>query len=153
MIDSNGNPKVLEFNCRLGDPEAQPILMKLDDDLVQILLDLIDNKKVKLSWSKKIAMTVVLASKGYPDNPKTGIPITIPSEIIENQELKVFHSGTKLIDNKLYSHGGRVLNVSSLGESIDDCRKKYMMQSIKSNLKLVVTERILVFVNLSFDYA
>ena len=94
-------------------------------------------------------MTVVLASKGYPDNPETGIPITIPSEIIENQELKVFHSGTKLIDNKLYSHGGRVLNVSSLGESIDDCRKKYMMQSIKSNLKLVVTERILVFVNLS----
>ena len=124
MIDSNGNPKVLEFNCRLGDPEAQPILMKLDDDLAQIILDLLDNKKVQLTWSKKIAMTVVLASKGYPDNPETGIPITIPSEIIEDQELKVFHSGTKLIDNKLYSHGGRVLNVSSLGESIDDCRKK-----------------------------
>ena len=69
-------------------------------------------------------MTVVLASKGYPDNPETDIPITIPSAIIENPELKVFHSGTKLIDNKLYSHGGRVLNVSSLGKSIDDCRKK-----------------------------
>ena len=69
MIDSSGNPKVLEFNCRLGDPEAQPILMKLDDDLPQIILDLLENKKVQLTWSKKIAMTVVLASKGYPDNP------------------------------------------------------------------------------------
>ena len=68
---------------------------------------------------------LILASKGYPDNPETGIPITIPSEIIENQELKVFHSGTKLIDNKLYSHGGRVLNVSSLGESIMTAEKIY----------------------------
>ena len=53
MIDSNGNPKVLEFNCRLGDPEAQPLLMKLDGDLAQIILDLLDNKKVQLTWSKK----------------------------------------------------------------------------------------------------
>lgn len=135
MIDSNGNPKVLEFNCRLGDPEAQPILMKLDDDLVQIILDLLNNKKVELSWSKKIAMTVVLASNGYPDNPETGIPITIPLEIIDNKELKVFHSGTKLINNKLYSHGGRVLNVSTLGETIDECRNKIYDAIAKINFK------------------
>ena len=69
-------------------------------------------------------MTVVLASKGYPDNPETDIPIIIPRDIIEDQELKIFHSGTKLISNKLFSHGGRVLNVSALGETINDCRKK-----------------------------
>ncbi|AWD32324.1 Phosphoribosylamine--glycine ligase [Candidatus Kinetoplastibacterium sorsogonicusi] len=116
--------KILEFNCRIGDPEAQPIMMRMKTDLVDIFEHAINNSldKAEIMWDRRTAVGVVIASKGYPDNPELGFPITgLPKD---TDECVVFHSATKKLNNEIITSGGRVLCVTTLGDSIRIAREK-----------------------------
>ncbi len=117
MIDSHGQPRTVEFNCRLGDPETQPILMRLKSDLFELLMHATDGTldKVELEWDRRIAVGVVMAAAGYPLDPRKGDLIT--GIQAEAPDAAVFHAGTRLEDGKLLSAGGRVLCVTVLGDS------------------------------------
>ncbi len=124
MIDSNGIPKVLEYNCRFGDPETQPIMMRLKSDLVEHCLAAIDkqlNQQITV-WSSKVSLGVVLAANGYPDQYAKGELINnIP---LETETAKVFHAGTTLnTDNQLVSNGGRVLCAVALGDDVQQAQQ------------------------------
>ena len=117
MIDAEGRPKALEFNARLGDPEAQPILMRLKSDLAEVLMHATDGTLdgVELQWDRRVALGVVLAAAGYPANPRKGDAISgLPPDA---DDAMVFHAGTVLQDGQLRTAGGRVLCVTALGES------------------------------------
>ena len=124
MVDNQGQIKTLEFNCRMGDPETQPIMMRLKSDLFDLLWAATDTpanpnakllQDIDLQWDRRVALGVVVAAHGYPANPRTGEPITeLPAN---SEEVKVFHAGTKLLDGTLQSSGGRVLCVTALAES------------------------------------
>jgi phosphoribosylamine---glycine ligase len=121
MIDKTGAPKVLEFNCRLGDPEAQPILMRLKSDLVKLIQLALEGKldTVEAQWDRRTALAVVMAAAHYPDTPRTGDLINLPA-VPKNdgeEDVKIFHAGTKLENDKLVTAGGRVLAVTALGDS------------------------------------
>ncbi len=124
MIDKDGNPKTLEFNCRMGDPETQPILSRLKSDLVYVMEHAVSGTldKVELEWDRRIALGVVLAAAGYPENPVKGAVITgIPKET-ENQI--VFHAGTRLdSEGKPVTSGGRVLCVVGLADTMRMAQK------------------------------
>ncbi len=119
MIDKNGNPRVIEYNCRLGDPETQPILMRLKSDLAEICLAALDGSldNISAKWDSRHSVGVVIASKGYPGKYKTGIPISGINTVSGN-DIKIFHAGTIFENGNVVSSGGRVLCVTSLGESI-----------------------------------
>lgn len=115
MIDTEGRPKTLEFNCRLGDPETQPIMMRLKSDLLEVLLAATEGKlkDLELDWDRRIALGVVMAAHGYPLDPRKGDAISgLPAE---TEEGMVFHAGTALKEGKLVTSGGRVLCVTALG--------------------------------------
>ncbi len=119
MIDGQGHVKTLEFNTRMGDPETQPILMRLKSDLVDVLLHATDGTldQVELQWDRRFALGVVMAAHGYPMNPRKGDVITgVASATGAADDAMVFHAGTAL-DGKLVVTGGRVLCVTALGES------------------------------------
>lgn len=118
MISKEGKPYVLEFNCRLGDPETQPILMRLQSDLVEHCFAAINGKlsETQAQWDSQSALGVVLASRNYPDTPKTGEVITGLDKTIHNA--KVFHAGTSYKNNEVLTNGGRVLCVTALGETL-----------------------------------
>ncbi|EEO29204.1 phosphoribosylamine--glycine ligase [Oxalobacter formigenes OXCC13] len=124
MIDKEGNPKTLEFNCRMGDPETQPIMSRLKSDLVYVMEHAVNGTldKVELEWDRRIALGVVLAAAGYPENPVKGAIISgIPKET-ENQI--VFHAGTKLdSEGKPVTSGGRVLCVVGLADTMRMAQK------------------------------
>ena len=119
MIDAQGRPRTVEFNARLGDPEAQPILMRLKSDLLELFLAATDGSlgSVELQWDRRAALGVVMAAAGYPGTPRRGDVIDglpLPAE-----DLMVFHAGTALGDDgRLVTTGGRVLCVTALGESV-----------------------------------
>ena len=118
MIDNAGNPKTLEFNCRLGDPETQPIMMRLKTDLVTLLDAAVDGRldQVEAEWDRRAALGVVVAAAGYPESPRKGDTITqLPAD---SDECTVFHAGTELRDGRLIVTGGRVLCVTALGETV-----------------------------------
>ncbi|WP_044041247.1 phosphoribosylamine--glycine ligase [Caballeronia insecticola] len=118
MIDANGNPKTLEFNCRMGDPETQPIMARLKGDFSKVVEMAIDGKldSVELDWDRRTALGVVLAAHNYPDTPRRGDRITgIPAE---TENSVTFHAGTTLADGKLTTSGGRVLCVVGLADSV-----------------------------------
>ncbi len=118
MIDANGQPRTVEFNCRLGDPEAQVILMRLKSDLFDVLMHATDGtlNRIEMQWDRRNALGVVLAAAGYPDAPRRGDTITgVPRE---TPEAMVFHSGTTLQDKTLRTSGGRLLCVTALGEPL-----------------------------------
>jgi phosphoribosylamine---glycine ligase len=118
MIDARGRPRTVEFNCRLGDPEAQPILMRLKSDLLEVLLHATDGAldQADLQWDRRVALGVVMAAAGYPMSPRQGDTITgLPAPA---EDLMVFHAGTALHDRKLLTSGGRVLCVTALGEKV-----------------------------------
>jgi phosphoribosylamine---glycine ligase len=118
MIDSAGNPRTLEFNCRMGDPETQPIMMRLKSDLVPLLDAAVDGrlKDVEAEWDRRAALGVVIAAAGYPDAPRQGDAITsLPAD---GDECTVFHAGTQQRDGQLVVTGGRVLCVTALGETV-----------------------------------
>ena len=117
MIDKQGRPKTLEFNTRMGDPETQPILMRLKSDLIDVLLHATDGTldKVELEWDRRFALGVVMAAAGYPEAPRKGDAITgLPTDA---DDAVVFHAGTALDDGTLRVTGGRVLCVTALGDS------------------------------------
>jgi len=118
MISPDGGIKTLEFNCRMGDPETQPILLRLKSDLVTLVEHAIDGtlNQIEAEWDRRVALGVVMASANYPENPRTGDMITgLPGNLNDAQ---VFHAGTKLVDDKVFTNGGRVLCVTALGETV-----------------------------------
>ncbi len=118
MIDAAGAPRVVEFNCRLGDPETQPILMRLKSDLLTLVDHAIDGKldQVEAEWDRRAALGVVLAAAGYPDTPRKGDEITgLPKP---EDDARVFHAGTTTADGKVVTNGGRVLCVTALGDKV-----------------------------------
>jgi phosphoribosylamine--glycine ligase len=124
MIDDEGNPKVLEFNCRLGDPETQPILMRLKSDLLELVEKAVDGKldTAEADWDRRAALGVVLAAAGYPDAPRKGDVISnIPAA---TEDCKVFHAGSVMHDGKPVTSGGRVLCVTALGDSIKMAQRR-----------------------------
>ena len=124
MIDAKGNPKTLEFNCRMGDPETQPIMARLKTDLVGVMEHAVNGTldAVELEWDRRTAVGVVMAAAGYPEQPVYGALIEgIPAE---TPEAVTFHAGTRDSDGKLYSCGGRVLCVVGLGDSIKMAQKQ-----------------------------
>lgn len=124
MLDANGNPKVLEYNCRMGDPETQPILMRLKSDLLDLLEYGVEGRldEIDAEWDRRTALGVVLAAPGYPEAPRTGQVITgLPAD---SDDVKVFHAGTSLKDGQLLTSGGRVLCVTALGDTAKMAQKR-----------------------------
>lgn len=125
MIMPNGQPKVIEFNCRFGDPETQPIMMRLESDLVELCLKACDGKldEVQSKWCEQAALGIVLAAEGYPADYRKGDEITgIPTEAIAGQ--KVFLAGVEQKEGKLLTNGGRVLCATALGNSVFDAQQQ-----------------------------
>ena len=124
MISKNNEIKVLEFNCRFGDPETQPIMMRLKSDLADICNKACEGKleNQTLDWDSRKAVGIVMAAKGYPNNYKKGGKIkNLP---IEHDGFKVFHAGTEYVDGDIRSNGGRVLCITALGDSVQSAQKK-----------------------------
>jgi phosphoribosylamine--glycine ligase len=124
MIDKAGNPKTLEFNCRLGDPETQPIMLRMKSDLLELIERAINGTldQVEAEWDRRTALGVVLASHGYPEEPRKGDSISgIPPG---TDDCRVFHAGTRLDGKTLTSSGGRVLCVTTLGDSVRMARSR-----------------------------
>ncbi len=123
LILVNGKPKVIEYNCRMGDPETQVVIPLIESDLVDLFThcgnETLD--KANLILNKKTATTIVIASKGYPGNYKKGLEL---SNLVNKDETIVFHAGTILENNKIISSGGRVLTVTSFGKNIKDAISK-----------------------------
>ncbi len=119
-------PRVLEFNCRFGDPEAQPVLMRLKSDLVEIMQAVIDGKldDVTLEWDSRPTVCVVLASGGYPGSYEKGKVITGLDEAGAMDDVVVFHAGTTMQGDQVVTSGGRVLGVTALGETIADAQTR-----------------------------
>lgn len=125
MLTQQG-PKVLEYNVRFGDPEAQPVLMRLKSDLAQILSLAASGRLSELTgleWDERPAVCVVMASEGYPDEYKTGRPIEGLDDAAEFKNAQVFHAGTTAKDMKVLNSGGRVLSVTGVGDSIADAKE------------------------------
>ncbi len=120
LMITSGGPRVLEFNVRFGDPETQPILMRLQSDLLEVCLAVRETKleDVTLRWDPRPAVCVVMASGGYPDEYQKGIVITGLKEAAELDDVVVFHAGTKLSDRGVVTSGGRVLGVTAIGATV-----------------------------------
>jgi phosphoribosylamine---glycine ligase len=125
MIDAQGNPKTLEFNCRMGDPETQPIMMRLKSDLSDVFMRATEEKldQVELQWDRRCALGVVMAASGYPMDPRKGDVITgLPAE---SDDAVVFHAGTSMPEGgKVQTSGGRVLCVTALGDSVQQAQQR-----------------------------
>jgi phosphoribosylamine--glycine ligase len=124
MIDATGSPRVLEFNCRLGDPETQPILLRLKSDLFELIDSAMEGglDRVKAEWDRRAALGVVLAASGYPDTPEKGQVVTgLPAA---GEDFRVFHSGTALKDGAIVTNGGRVVCVTALGDSVKMAQRR-----------------------------
>jgi phosphoribosylamine--glycine ligase len=123
MIDKSGAPKVIEYNCRFGDPETQPIMMRLQSDLVELCLLALDGnlESVETQWDSRAAVGVVLAAGGYPASYDKGAVISGIPAATENQ--KVFHAGTALDNGNTVTAGGRVLCATALGNSVSEAQK------------------------------
>ena len=124
MIDKAGNPKTLEFNCRLGDPETQPIMLRLKSDLLTLVEHALAGTldRASADWDRRPALGVVLAAVGYPDEPRKGDEITVLPKPTE--DCHVFHAGTRFDGKRLVTNGGRVLCVTALGGSLKMARTR-----------------------------
>jgi phosphoribosylamine--glycine ligase len=124
MIGPAGDPKVLEFNCRLGDPEAQPLLLRLRSDLVDLCEATLDGdlERAQADWDPRPALGVVLAAEGYPGTVRRGDPIQGLEDDAEGT--KVFHGGTALADGRVVTAGGRVLCVTAIGETVAEAQRR-----------------------------
>jgi phosphoribosylamine--glycine ligase len=128
MIDASGHPKTLEFNCRMGDPETQPILMRLKTDLLDVLLAATEPgphgrlNEIELQWDRRTALGVVMAAHGYPLQPRKGDVITgLPKD---EEDAVVFHAGTSVNDNEIVTSGGRVLCVTVLADNVKQAQQR-----------------------------
>ncbi len=125
MIDDHGNPFVIEFNCRFGDPEAQPVMMRLQSDLADLCQAAIDGRldQKHAEWDSRAAIGVVLAAGGYPDAYDKGALISGLDKASQSGHGKVFHAGTTLSDGKVVTNGGRVLCAVALGDTVTHAQK------------------------------
>jgi phosphoribosylamine---glycine ligase len=124
LIITADGPRVLEFNCRFGDPETQAILPRMKSDLVPLLEATIDGNIARkdIAWDERIAVTVVLASAGYPGKYDTGRPITGLNEAAQLEDVQIFHAGTRQVKDQIVTSGGRVLSVTALGATLEAAR-------------------------------
>jgi phosphoribosylamine--glycine ligase len=122
MIDAEGNPRVIEFNCRFGDPETQPVMMRMRSDLAQLCLAAIagDLASRSIVFDEQVALTVVMAAGGYPNSYASGAAIS--GIEAANTLGKVFHGGTRIIDDQVVTAGGRVLGVTAMGDSVQEAQ-------------------------------
>ena len=130
MIDKNKNIKVLEFNCRFGDPETQPILLRMKSDLINLCFEAAEGKLVEseIVWDERVSLGVVMAAGGYPNNYDKGFEISGLLED-ETEDLKIFHAGTSLNkEDKVVTNGGRVLCVTALGSNTKEAKEKAYQQ-------------------------
>ncbi len=125
MIMPDGAPKVIEFNCRFGDPEAQPVMMRLRSDLVDLSRRALDGglAGVDLEWDTRVALGVVMAAGGYPGRYRRGDPIE-GLDGVDGEDLKVFHAGTRVEDGRVVTSGGRVLCVVGLGADVAEAQAR-----------------------------
>jgi phosphoribosylamine--glycine ligase len=124
MIDKSGNPKTLEYNCRLGDPETQPIILRLKSDLLELVEGALEGTlhQMEPQWDRRAALGVVVAAAGYPEEPRKGDRIgALPKPAAD---CRVFHAGTRLEGQTLVTNGGRVLCVTALGDSVKMARAR-----------------------------
>jgi phosphoribosylamine--glycine ligase len=121
----------------MGDPECQVIMPRLETDLIDIILSCLENRirKLRIKWKKNKCMTIVLCSKGYPNKYKKNIIINNLNQIVLNKKSMIFHAGTDLINNKIVATGGRVLNITSTGNSFLNIRKTIFKIIKKLNWK------------------
>jgi phosphoribosylamine--glycine ligase len=125
MITPEGIPKVLEYNCRLGDPETQPLLFRLQSDLAPLCLSALKGElnKIHAEWDPRPALGVVMAAEGYPDSPRSGDEI-MGLDQNDEKDCKVFHAGTKLVDGKIKTAGGRVLCITAKGATLKEAQSR-----------------------------
>ena len=126
MIMADGTPKVIEYNCRFGDPETQPILLRLQSDLVAHCMSALEGTldQQTAQWDPRPAIGVVLAAGGYPVSYKGGDVISGLSHITESNDQKVFHAGTAMVDGKVVTSGGRVLCATAMGDKVSDAQAR-----------------------------
>ncbi|HNH93649.1 phosphoribosylglycinamide synthetase C domain-containing protein, partial [Accumulibacter sp.] len=124
MIAPDGSVKTVEFNCRLGDPETQPIMMRLKSDLLELLEHAVNGRldRIEANWDRRVALGVVLAAANYPDAPRLGDEISgLPKS---SEDSHVFHAGTRESEGRIVTAGGRVLCVTTLGDNIRLAQKR-----------------------------
>ena len=127
MIGADGAIKVVEFNCRMGDPETQPIMLRLKSDLLEMVEAAIDGRigRFEAEWDRRVALGVVLAAAGYPETPRKGDVISgLPSRTAPSEDSKVFHAGTTRQEGHIVTAGGRVLCVTALGDNVRAAQKR-----------------------------
>lgn len=126
IMVTDAGPRVLEFNCRLGDPELQPLVMRLQSDLMPILLGTVDGTldEVDIRWDPRPALCVVMASGGYPIGYRKGFPIEGLEDVARMEDVVVFHAGTALEDGRIATNGGRVLGVTARGDTIQEAKDR-----------------------------
>ncbi len=137
LMIKNNEPYLIEYNVRMGDPECQVILPRLNSDIVKIFNSAVSNKldKISIKWKKNKCMTIVLCSKGYPGKYKKNMRIQNLDKINMNKKSFIFHAGTKFIGNTLFSNGGRVLNITSTGKKFKGIRNNILKIIKKINWK------------------
>ena len=135
LMIKKGEPYLIEYNIRMGDPECQVLMMRLKTDLLEIIDSAINNEinNLKIEWTKKNCITIVLCAKGYPSNYIKDSEIKNLSSILTDKNNQIFHAGTYEKNNKIYSTGGRVLNITSSSESLAEARDKSLNKINKIN--------------------
>ncbi len=125
MIDAAGSAKVVEFNCRLGDPETQPILFRLRSDLVRLCLSSFDGTlgDTPIDWDPRATVGVVIASRGYPDGYEKGKRVS-GLELATGEDQKIFHAGTRLVNGEVVTDGGRVLCAVGIGDTVGAAQRR-----------------------------
>ena len=137
LMIKNNEPYLIEYNIRMGDPECQVILPRLNTDIVKIIIKTIENKlkNIKIEWKKQKCMTIVICAKGYPGTYKKNLKLGGLSNIKLNKTDFIYHAGTKILNNELRTTGGRVLNITSVGDNFFKIRKKIISILKKLNWK------------------
>ncbi len=135
LMICNNDPYLIEYNVRMGDPECQVIMMRLQTDLLEIINSAVSNKlkDLQIEWSKKSSISIVMCAKGYPLNYIKNSEIKNLTNILMDQDNQIFHAGTYIKNNRIYSNGGRVLNITSLHESLKHARERSLTSIKKIN--------------------
>ena len=135
LMINKGEPYLIEYNVRMGDPECQVLMMRLETDLLEVIDCLTQNKlnNLKIKWNKNSCITIVLCAKGYPNNYIKNSEIKNLSSIISDKNNQIFHAGTYKKNNKIFSNGGRVLNITSVAENLSRARDQSLMNLKKIN--------------------
>jgi phosphoribosylamine--glycine ligase len=135
LMINKGEPYLIEYNIRMGDPECQVLMMRLETDLLEIIDCLTQDKlnNLKINWNKNSCITIVLCAKGYPNNYIKNSEIKNLSSIISDKNNQIFHAGTYKKNNKIFSNGGRVLNITSVAENLSKARDQSLMNLKKIN--------------------